>query len=322
MAAPVILRDGVYGVLLSSHKGVHTHTEAEARLLTTLAGQAAAALENARLLEVTRRREAEVAQKSALLETTLESMGQGLLAFDGELRLAAWNSRALDLTGFTPDFARVGQPFEEFVRVVAERGELGPGDPAAQIAERVAEARTVPAAPARAGAAQRPHPRGPGQPHARGRLRVDVQRHHRTQAGGGGAAAGAGRGRGGEPGEERVSGDDEPRDPDADERGDRDDGAAARHGAERGAARVRGDGAAVRRGAAHADQRHPGLLEDRGGAAGAGMPSRSIRRRRSRTAWTCWRSGRRPRGWSWRARFTRRCRRWCGAIRGGCGRCW
>ena len=93
MAAPVILRDGVYGVLVSSHKGIHTHTEAEARLLTTLASQAAAALENARLLEVTRRREAEVAQKSALLETTLESMGQGLVAFDGELRLAAWNNR-------------------------------------------------------------------------------------------------------------------------------------------------------------------------------------------------------------------------------------
>ena len=119
MAAPVILRDGVYGVLLSSHKGVHTHTEAEARLLTTLAGQAAAALENARLLEVTRRREAEVAHKSALLETTLESMGQGLLAFDGELRLAAWNSRALDIMRLTPDFAWVGRPLEEFVRVIA-----------------------------------------------------------------------------------------------------------------------------------------------------------------------------------------------------------
>ena len=95
MAAPVILRDGVYGVLVNSHKGVHTHTEAEARLLTTLASQAAAALENARLLEVTQRREAEVAQKSALLETTLESMGQGLVAFDGEVLtgprgIAAW----------------------------------------------------------------------------------------------------------------------------------------------------------------------------------------------------------------------------------------
>ena len=221
MAAPVILRDGVYGVLLSAHKEVHTHTEAEARLLTTLAGQAAAALENARLLEVTRRREAEVAQKSALLETTLESMGQGLLAFDGELRLAAWNSRALDVTGLRADFARVGQPFDEFVRVVAERGELGPGDPAAQIAERVAQARQFQPRRVERRAVQWPDHRGPGQSHARGRLRVDVQRHLRAQAGGGGAAAGAGRGRGGEPGEERVPGDDEPRDPDADERGDR-----------------------------------------------------------------------------------------------------
>src|SRR6185369_11061762 len=141
MAAPVILREGAYGVLLSVHKGVHTHTEAEARLLTTLASQAAAALENARLLEVTRRREVEVAQKSALLETTLESMGQGLVAFDGELRLAAWNSRMYDIMGFTPDLAWVGRPLEEFVRMIAERGEYGPGDPEAHIAERIAQAR-------------------------------------------------------------------------------------------------------------------------------------------------------------------------------------
>ena len=141
MAAPVILRDGVYGVLLSSHKTVHAHTEAEARLLTTLASQAAAALENARLLEVAQRREAEVAQKSALLETTLESMGQGLMAFDGELRLAAWNSRALRIMRLTPDLLWVGRPLEEFLRIVADRGVYGPGDPAVQVAERVAKAR-------------------------------------------------------------------------------------------------------------------------------------------------------------------------------------
>ena len=140
MAAPVILRDGVYGVLVSWHKATHTHTEAEAPL-TTLASQAAAALENARLLEVTQRREAEVAQKSALLETTLESMGQGLMAFDGELRLAAWNSRALRIMRLAPDMVWVGRPLEEFLRIVADRGVYGPGDPAAQAAERVAKAR-------------------------------------------------------------------------------------------------------------------------------------------------------------------------------------
>ncbi len=141
MAAPVVLRGGVYGVLLSSHKTAHVHAESEARLLTTLAGQAAAALENAELLEVTRRREAELAEKSAVLEATLESMGQGLMAFDGDLRLAAWNSRALEILQVPDGLARVGRPFAEMVRLGAQRGNYGPGDPEARAAERLAMAR-------------------------------------------------------------------------------------------------------------------------------------------------------------------------------------
>ena len=76
-----------------------------------------------------------------LLETTLESMGQGMMAFDGELRLAAWNSRALRIMRLAPDMVWVGRPLEEFLRIVADRGVYGPGDPAAQAAERVAKAR-------------------------------------------------------------------------------------------------------------------------------------------------------------------------------------
>ena len=52
-------------------------------------------------------------------------------------------------------------------------------------------------------------------------------------------AGGARRGRGRERGQERVPGDDEPRDPHADERRDRHDRAAARHAARRRAARLR-----------------------------------------------------------------------------------
>ncbi len=56
-----------------------------------------------------------------------------------------------------------------------------------------------------------------------------------------GGAGGARRGRGRQRGEERVPRDDEPRDPHADERGDRHERAAARHAAQRRAARLRGD---------------------------------------------------------------------------------
>lgn len=121
----------------------HSHTQEEARLLTTLAARGAAALENARLLEVAQRREAELAEKSAVLEATLENMGQGLAAFDADLRVTAWNTRLLDLLGYPPDLLRVGRPFADLVRYIAERGEYGPGDVEALVAERVALAHRV-----------------------------------------------------------------------------------------------------------------------------------------------------------------------------------
>ena len=123
--------------------GAHTHTQEEARLLATLAAQGAAALENAELLEVTRRREAELAEKSLVLEATLENMGQGLAAFDADLRLTAWNTRLLELLGFPLGLLRVGCAFADLVRYSAEQGEYGPGDPEQIVAERVELARDV-----------------------------------------------------------------------------------------------------------------------------------------------------------------------------------
>ena len=63
-------------------------------------------------------------------------------------------------------------------------------------------------------------------------------RRHRPQAGRGGAAAGEGGGRGRQPGQERVPGQHEPRDPHADERHPRHDRAGPRHRPDRRAARV------------------------------------------------------------------------------------
>ena len=49
IAAPVILRDCVYGLLVNGYVQPHTHTDEDVRLMTTLAGQAAIAIDNARL---------------------------------------------------------------------------------------------------------------------------------------------------------------------------------------------------------------------------------------------------------------------------------
>ena len=120
----------------------------------------------------------------------------------------------------------------------------------------------------------------------------DITAHKRAEEE---LAAGARRGRGGEPGEERVPGQHEPRDPHADERRHRHDGPAARHTPlDRRAARVRVE--TVRRSArvaADDHQRHPRLLEDRGRRARARGSSTSTCAHRGRgQPSTCWPSAR------------------------------
>ncbi|MBX6369828.1 MAG: PAS-domain containing protein [Rhodospirillales bacterium] len=87
-------------------------------------------------------KELELAKKTALLQATLDNIAQGLSVFDGELRLAAFNKRFLELLGMPERLGAVGTHFSEFIRFNAERGEYGPGDIEAQVAERVERART------------------------------------------------------------------------------------------------------------------------------------------------------------------------------------
>ena len=81
------------------------------------------------------------AQHSELLRAGLDLLDQGIAVFDADLRLVAWNRSFLELLGFPEELARPGAPFEDFVRFNAERGEYGPGEAAAKVAERMIAAR-------------------------------------------------------------------------------------------------------------------------------------------------------------------------------------
>lgn len=78
---------------------------------------------------------------SRMLQAGLDLLDQGLTVFDKDLRLVAWNQPFLDLLEFPAALAYPGAPFEAFIRHNALRGEYGPGEPEAQVAERVAAAR-------------------------------------------------------------------------------------------------------------------------------------------------------------------------------------
>jgi PAS domain-containing protein len=72
-----------------------------------------------------------------MLEAGLDLLEQGLTVFDGELRLITWNKQFLQLLDFPEHLARPGAAFADVIHYNAGRGEYGPGDPEAQVAERV-----------------------------------------------------------------------------------------------------------------------------------------------------------------------------------------
>ncbi len=79
----------------------------------------------------------EIAHQTALLELTMENMGQGISLVDKDLRTTAFNTQFLELMDFPPDkFAR-GFTMEQAFRFNAERGEYGPGDIEEQVAARL-----------------------------------------------------------------------------------------------------------------------------------------------------------------------------------------
>ncbi len=66
-----------------------------------------------------KRREAELRDKAALLQATLDHMHQGVLVNDAEMRVVMWNGRFLEMNGLRPEMIRAGMPAEELVRNVA-----------------------------------------------------------------------------------------------------------------------------------------------------------------------------------------------------------
>lgn len=73
-------------------------------------------------------------QQSAILQTTLDSIDQGIAAFDAEARLVAWNEQCAEFF-YNPPNLRVGITRHELLVYMAEIGAMGPGDPK-EIADR------------------------------------------------------------------------------------------------------------------------------------------------------------------------------------------
>ena len=70
----------------------------------------------------------EIAERKNLLEAVLGSLTQGVVAFDSELKLIAWNSNFMTLRGYPENLAKPGTSFSTFMDLDLQRGEFLPGD--------------------------------------------------------------------------------------------------------------------------------------------------------------------------------------------------
>ena len=93
-----------------------------------------------RLEKIVDQRTAELQRRGAEMRVTFDNMVQGVLMFDGEMEIAAWNRQVLELLKLPESFLATKPNFSDFIRYLAQRGEYGTVDVEAEVQRFTAKA--------------------------------------------------------------------------------------------------------------------------------------------------------------------------------------
>src|SRR6516162_994675 len=134
LGIPLLREDTLIGVYGIARTRVEPFTNKEIELATSFADQAVIAIENARLFDELRERQAE-------LRVTFDNMGDGVVMFDTAGRLAAWNRNFQEMLELPDTFLARRPSFAEYFRYLADRGEYVSADLEAQLSRTVEDTR-------------------------------------------------------------------------------------------------------------------------------------------------------------------------------------